>query len=762
MLRNNLKSVLKAILAVGIVFNLFVNICYANHSEDAAEPPPAPGRELIGNIVDLNTGEPLGWTQVLIVELNRSATVRDDGEFRFSNLPAGVYTVKTLRVGYRDRKIAITVADRDTTRVTLKLASSPIEVDEIIVEGQRRDLLSELTKADVEVSGRKLRQNLGRTIAETIDDEPGISQRTMGPAPARPVLRGLSGDRLMVIEDGERTGDLSATSSDHAVVIEPLTAERIEVIRGPEALLYGSNTIGGVINVERGYVPTSVVQHAHGSVSAQGESVNQGYSGGAFLRAPMGPLSLRVDGSYRNAQDISTPQGTLENTQINTLNGSVGISLIRSWGYIGSAASLYDSDYGIPPDPVAGHPGGVRIDLNRRHLESKAELLPRSRWLRRIELRHSFTRYQHSEIEFSERLGREITGTGFDVQTHHFSTTARFKQSGVLRNGAIGLWGEFRDHNTSSGRNLTPRSREYSGAAFIYQEAAWNKFALNGAFRFDAKDINPNQHVGDTTDAGVIRSRSFQGFSGSLSGLYNIGSGFSLGATAMRSFRAPGIEELFSEGPHLAVYTYEIGNADLDKEQGIGLEAFLENRDSRGSLRLAVFRNHINNYIFPENTGQRSRRIYSLFEYRVSGEKDALLSGIEAAFDRQLLGKWFASGTISYVKAEFTNTNEALPRIPPLGGKFNLRYQSGQLSLGGGITAADAQTRLAQFETATDGYTVVNLFGQYNFNSMGLFSTVSLSVDNLFDTEYRKHLNWVKHILPEPGRNIKLLYKVFF
>ncbi len=757
----HIKSLLKAILLLGIAFSLLSDICYANDRE-GMEENPASGNALFGRIVDSNTGEPLGVTQVLIVELNRSTTAHDDGEFHFFNLPGGVYTVQTFRVGYRSRRVSVSIEDTDTTRIDLKLSSSPIEVDEIVVEGQQIDLLTELTKADVEVSGKKLRQNLGRTIAETIEDEPGISKRTMGPAPARPVLRGMSGDRLMVIEDGERTGDLSATSSDHAVVIEPLTAERIEVIRGPEALLYGSNTLGGVINVERGYVPATLAHHTYGSLSVQGESVNQGYSGGAFLKAPLGPFSVRLDGSYRRAEDISTPQGTLENTHINTMNGSAGISLIRSWGYLGTAGSFYDSEYGIPPDPEGGHAGGVRIELDRMHLESKAELLPKLRGIRQIELRHSYTRYQHSEIEISRRLGREITGTGFDVRTQHLSATAHFDQGGKLRNGVLGFWGEFRDHSTPRGRNLTPRSKEYSGAVFIYQEASWNRFALNGALRFDAKDVNPTQHVGDTTQAGVVRSRSFRGISSSVSGIYNIGKGFSLGATAMRTFRAPGIEELFSEGPHLAVYTYEIGNADLDEEQGLGLEAFLEHKRSRGNFRLVVFRNDIDKYIFPENTGQRSRRIYSLFEYRFSGEDDALLSGVEGEFDWQLFSKWFASGTVSYVRGELTNANRPLPRIPPLAGKLNLRYQSGQFTIGGGITAADAQNRIGPFETSTDGYAVVSLFGQYNFTGQGFYHTVSLSADNVFDTEYRKHLNWVKHVMPEPGQNIKLLYKLFF
>ena len=756
----NVKYVLKAILLVGIVSLIFSNVCFANHAEGEATHH-SPGGVLFGITVDSNTGEPLGWTQLLIAELNRSITAHDDGTFHFFSLPAGVYTLKTFRVGYQDLAFKVTVTADDTTEITLALTGAPVAGKAVTVEGDRDDLLSALTRADVEVSGKKLRQNLGRTIAETIDSEPGISQRTLGPAPARPVLRGMGGDRLLVLEDGERTGDLSATASDHAVVIEPLAAERIEVIRGPEALLYGSGSLGGVINVARGYVPATLAHHVNGAVSLQGESVNRGYSGGAFLNAPLGPLSLRMDGSYRDARDIATPLGDLPNTAIRTLNGSAGISLVRSWGYVGTSGSLYESDYGIPPDSVAGHPGGVRIDLNRRHLESRAELLPRSGWVRRLTLRHSFTRYRHSEIEYSERLGREIAGTGFDVLTHHLSAMMRFNQSGIFRNGALGVCGEFRDHSTPAGRNLTPRSNEYAGAVFGYQEANWQRFAVNGALRFDVKQVRPRENLGDVTQAGRVRERSFRGVSGAFSGIYQPWNGFYLGATALRSFRAPGIEELFSVGPHLAVYTYEVGNADLAPERGLGLEGFLEVRHQRGHVRVAAFRNDISNYIFPENTGKRSSRIYSLFEYRFSG-KNALLSGIEGAFDWQLFQRWFAGGTFSYVRGELRDSREPLPRIPPLEGKLNLRYQAGQFSLGGGMNAAAAQNRIGRFESTTAGYVAFSLFGQYNFSAGGLFHTLSLNAGNLLDSEYRKHLNWVKHIMPEPGRNVRLLYKMFF
>ena len=478
-------------------------------------------------------------------------------------------------------------------------------------------------------SGSTLRQNLSRTIAETIDSEPGIALRSMGPAPARPVLRGLGGDRLLVLEDGERTGDLSASSSDHAVAIEPLTTERIEVVRGPRTLLYGSNALAGVVNVVRGYVPSvHRSEGLGGSFTWQGESVNGALGAGLSLEHPLGPMALRADGSWRNASDIATPRGVLPNTDIRTGNASAGISLVRSWGHAGVSGSLYDSDYGIPPDPMGGHPHGVSIELERQHLEGRGELLGGPDWLQRLELSHAFSRYQHGEFEVNHVLGLE-----FGVLSHHSSVLAHLSPMGPLRNGAMGLWYEYRNY-AAAGLDFTPPAEEYAGALFTYQEIERGPWSANAALRADARRVEPREEEVSRT-VGRIRTRDFAGLSAGLSSHYRAGHGLTLGATLMRTFRAPGIEELFSEGPHLAAYSYEVGNGDLGSERGLGLELFADYHGEGGHLHLAMFRNAIDGYIFPKNSGAPSLRRADLFLYQMVGDR-VLMHGAEATADWHL------------------------------------------------------------------------------------------------------------------------------
>ena len=232
-------------------------------------------------MIDAESGQPVGWTTVVIEGLERARMSDAEGYFIFANVPPGAYVLQSLHVGYHEARFEVEVVAGDTTHVDLVIGHGALHVEEILVEGERTSPVSPLQTPEVVFSGSKLRQNLSRTIAETIDYEPGIAQRSMGPAPARPVLRGLGGDRLLMVEDGERTGDLSGSSSDHAVAIEPMTTKRIEVVRGPRTLLYGSNALAGVVNVVRGYVPSERPDGLGGSVTYQGESVNRG-----FVRRP--------------------------------------------------------------------------------------------------------------------------------------------------------------------------------------------------------------------------------------------------------------------------------------------------------------------------------------------------------------------------------------------------------------------------------------------------------------------------------------------
>ncbi|MBD3287663.1 TonB-dependent receptor plug domain-containing protein, partial [candidate division KSB1 bacterium] len=396
---------------------------------------------LYGRVFDQETGDPIAGITVFLPEITRSGFTHEDGHFFIPALPIGVYALQTFRIGYQNVLLNVKIDRCDTNYVEFRMKSSPLNMESVVVTSQGDKTMDVLTEPPVQVEGKKLRQQLGKTIAETISDEPGLDLRSMGPAPARPILRGLGGDRLLILEDGGRTGDLSATSADHAVVVEPITAERIEVIRGPEALMFGSNTLAGVINVGRGYIPTTNWGHLHATVTYQGETVNNGSSGGASVSMPLGPFALRMDGSFRSAGDMKTPIGTLDNTSINTQNGSVGLSLVKSWGFVGIAGSYYQSDYGIPGGFVGAHPYGVDIDLERKHLEAKSQIFFRNPVLKQLEINGSYSRYHHEEFESSGILGIE-----FGLLSYNFSLITRFKPFGIFRNGAAGIWAEYRDH----------------------------------------------------------------------------------------------------------------------------------------------------------------------------------------------------------------------------------------------------------------------------------------------------------------------------
>ncbi len=712
---------------------------------------------IAGSIEDAETGEPIRFAQVLVEEANRNSRTDREGRFEVRFLEAGNYTLKAWRIGYEPLVSLVEVggAGSDTSHVILRMPVSLVQLGEVIVDGRGESHV--MSDSDMDIGGRRLRQHLGTTIAETLDNEPGIAMRSMGPAPARPVLRGLGGERLLVIEDGGRTGDLSATSADHVVAIDPLMTERIEVVRGPAALLYGPNALGGVVNAVRGYVPVIMPSEIHAVGVFQGQSANDGLSGGFSLEAPIGGFAVRTDGSLRNSGDVSTPIGILANTALTTGNGSVGISRIGEWGHAGVSGSYYTSRYGIPGGFIGAHPQGVDIELSRRHLKTKGMILDVLPRFSHLEFEGSFSRYFHQEYEASGTVGVE-----FGLLSYYGRLLAR--THGRRHNSLVSLWGGYRDF-ASGGFTFTPNSREWTVAAFRYQDINLENMSFQGGLRYDLRIVRPRvvgdpRIVGEETLAGRIRNRTTGGFSGSFRMFRRFGDDFSVGIGGVRSIRMPGIEELFSSGPHLGAYTFEVGNADLGVEKGLGAEVFGEYRSERFSGSLNLYHNYIRDYIYPRNTGEISVRTL-LPVYQQTGST-VRMSGSEASFALQVAPSVTLSASGAYVRGTLIDIDEPIPFTPPLRGRLEAAYAKGRFRVSGSAEAAHKQDRLGAFEEPTDGYVVLGGYVQYYLSIGRSLYTFDIGIENATHAEYRDHLSRVKSIMPEQGRNLKMLVKVLF
>lgn len=731
-----------------------------------------------GTVENAETGKPVGWSTIQMTDLQIGTSAHEDGSFILKNIPIGIHDITVQRIGYESLTTSVEVVKDDTTNLSLHLQETVFRSPALQVFGRHFEEDDPTTHAEVVLSGKNLRQQLAGTISETLINEPGMAQRSMGPAPARPVLRGLGGERLLLMEDGGTSGDLSATSADHATTIDPMTAEQIELIRGPGSLIYGSNTLAGVINVIRGQIPTNMPDHMHGGVSLQSQTVNNGFAGGFNSHGPIGnQFTFRVDGSARTARDVKTPQGKLDNTAINTLNGSAGFSFITSKKMIGVSGNIYDTQYGIPGGFTGAHPNGVDIDMTRRYFKIKSHYYPVADWIRRFELDGTYAYYHHTEYEKPADQPRRV-GSEFGVLTSNLKLNMHHKGLLFGNRGVLGITGEHRDYQSGGGL-FTPNTIERGLAAYIYDEKNYNELELQASVRFDIRNIKPQEDVRLytlSTQMGediFANERTYSNFSAAISAAYNITPGLQIGTSLMRSFRAPGIEELYSDGPHLASYSFDIGNPELGKEIGYGSEIYTRYTSNLLRIKISLFRNQAHGFIFPEKIAESAPRRGDIPLYQYRGEK-VLMTGAETNFELNLIGNFVTEGTVSWVRGDiiddhqlipiwqFNNDYEALPEIPPFSGKLNLEYRISSFNAGISVRSASEQTRTGRFEQSTDGYSVFDAYAQYMFNSGKMLHTFSLTFENISNEEYRMHLSRVREIMPEPGRNLKLLYRMYF
>jgi iron complex outermembrane receptor protein len=723
-------------------------------------------QQVVGVVKDAETNEPVPFVYVHLEEIERITNGDREGEFRFQNIPAGRYTLAIHRIGYKDYHREVEISSGEEFFIEIILEPVSFTSDEITVVSEReRGIGAHLEHASIKISGEALRRNLGTTLSETLINEPGFSERSLGSASGRPVIRGLGGERVLILQDGNRSGDVSSQSADHAVSIDPGGAEEIEIARGPAALAYGANAIGGVVNVVSNQIPNSLPGSVFGEVSLQGQSVNSEGSATIDLTIPADQFAIHADFNGRTGGDFSSPSGDIINSNLQNTHSTVGASYINDRGFVGASASMYLSDYGIPPDPFGGHPNGVDIEMRKYQYDVRAQRTLNSNVFRLAEARYSFVNYNHKEIESSGVLGTE-----FGKLTGTLSLKLQNRNWFIFSEGSVGIWAEYQDYAVRGAR--TPDSNQYNGAAYFIQEGDAGRLHFEIGSRFEYVVSSPKEER-TSPRIGEIRQREFSGLANSASFSFNAAQNLYIGTTAMHSFRAPSLEELFSEGPHLAAYSFEIGSPDLDPERGFGLELFLRYDSDRFSAEIAGYQNRFSNYLYARDTGQQSISDPSLNNYQFVGE-NALFTGIELSSQFQMTRLLRVGGTFSYTIAErdlspleqelrqTESETVPLPMIPPLNGSLFVEYSNRAFTANTRFVLSDKQTRLGEFETRTDAYELWNASVQYRFSTERLLHTITLNGKNLLNTTYRNHLSRIKEVFPAPGRNISLLYKVYF
>ncbi len=732
----------------------------------AAAHPKSIG-SVAGFVIDSETEEPIPFAYIHLEEINRTSTTDRHGYFKIHNVPEGRYTLYVHRIGYSTKTQRVDVLQGEETNLTVKL-------NETVLTGQSIEVVADaegfrggnLEHASIKVTGSQLRRNLGATLSETLANQPGFDQRTMGAAPARPVIRGLGDERVLILQDGERTGDVSGGSPDHSVTVDPMGADEIEIARGPQALAYGSNAIGGVINVVRNQIGNNIPSSINGTATLQGSSVNTGISAAGMVSIPTENFVYRADLSGRYGGDYRSPQGPIDNSNYLTTNNSVGVSYIQPWGYTGASASTFISNYGIPPDPEGGHPNGVDIEMEKYQVETKSELLITDHFFKLVEGSLSYRYYNHKEFEASGIIGTEYTQNSANL-----NVKAMHRDLWVFEDGVVGIWGEFQDYRVFDRFNINANS--FSGSAYAIQEADFGPLHIEIGARFDAVIAKPDRENPDSR-IGHIRQREFYSLASSATAIYNLGSGFSVGSTFIHSFRAPSIEELYSQGPHIAAYSFEIGNPNLDPERGVGKELFVRYRRANANFELTGYHNGFKNYIYPRDTGRQNIFFPRLNDYQYESV-GAEIYGIEGLVEYQLTSNFtfnvsasvtIGSRDISEEEREsgnFDSGTAPLPMIPPFSFKTGLTYVNGPFHIGANVRHSFKQDRTAEFETETEAYTLLGVNAEYRLSSDGgMLHTFSIQGNNILDETYRNHLSRLKDVFPEPGRNVSLLYRLYF
>jgi iron complex outermembrane recepter protein len=699
-----------------------------------------PNSTLRGTVTLGDTGKPVHNVRVTIIQLKRSVETKEDGTYEFQNVPAGRYDV-TAHLDFAPdvvRTVQVGTGESSTADFQLELSSVREQVT-VTATGSEETTFNSIQSVTV-VGSQELAKKNPVSLGEALDFELGVAKRSFGPGTSRPVIRGFDGDRVLVLQDGQRIGALGFQSGDHAEPLDLLSLDRVEVVRGPATLLYGSSALGGVVNAISAH--ESAHEGLRGYITGIGSTNSYQGGGSAGIEYGKGNWLVWGNGGGQRAGDYATPLGRVTNSYTRDGNGSGGFGYFGKGWFSGDFA--YDNRrYGIPFDLTEEAPEIVFLTPRRTSLQIKGGWRDSERFMSGGQFSFGYNNYKHDEVEADTG---EI-GTAFRNNSYIYRGLMEERRTGRL-SGSFGFWGMRRDYESIGEEALAPPTNQNAIALFTLQTIDFEHAALQFGGRLERNSYNPD---------GLV-DRSFNGFSGSVGLRIPLVASTAFVANYTHAYRAPALEELYNNGPHPGNAVFEIGNPNLGRERSDGFDLSL--RHSSGRLRAEgnFFYYRIDNFIFLQPTGDVDDGL-PVANYT---QGDSNFIGAEARMDVGLTRNIWLLSSLDYVKAELTDTSTPLPRIPPLRGRVGFEAFYKGLRFNPEVIMARDQDRIFPLETRTAGYTTVNLTASYTIAQQHLAQTISVNAFNLNNRLYFNHLSFIKNFAPEIGRGVRLVYTIRF
>jgi iron complex outermembrane receptor protein len=678
------------------------------------------------------------------------------------------------------KKIIILAASGSLALPAQAEEKSITELEPVIVTSPLQLKLSESALPVTVLSDDELRMKTGHSIGDTLKNELGISSQSFGPGVGTPVIRGQAGPRVRVLSNGIGSNDVSAISPDHATSVEPLLAERIEVLRGPATLLYGSGAMGGVVNVIDNRIPGQRFDKLVGAALEQRfDSTSDETSTTMKVEGGQGNLAYHLDGFYRHRNNldiggrgidtakvaitdpslevVDNPNGYLNNTGAEAISGSAGLSWIDDFGFAGASINNINNNYGIAPDGTGEET--VRIAMRQSKYDFKSELNNPFKFAKSIKTRLGYTDYEHTEIANGE------PGAFFTNQSYEGRLEMNHQDIGPLR-GVVGFQAQASDFNAIeklTGDSIVPRSDITSYGVFGVESFDIGPVIYQLGTRVEQTDIRPDGMSG----------LSYTPVSASASALWKLDNRNSLNLAITRSSRAPQVQELLANGFHDATRSFEIGSLGLKEETSYNLDLGYRFKTDWLRAEFDLFHNWASDYIYQQRSGDYvdtdgtdACAPNCTIPVVISGQNDAIFKGYEAKLIAPLMENHYGLVELTlfsdYTRGQFVNGGD-VPRMPPLRYGFQLDYNQDKLSSYLRLTRADDQPHAGDFETSTAGYFLLNVGVNYQLKAyQDAKFMVFAKGNNLLNENIRNSTSYLRNFAPEAGRGAEVGFRVSY